>query len=297
MDLVRRRTVLLPLLLFAIALAGGSHASWGQEAGAGMPTEPKRATQDFVNLLATGAYEEAYGHFDKRMARLYSPSKLETQWKTLLSQAGPFEDLGSPSDTLYKGSHIVDLTARFEWRRVIIRIVWDSTGAVSGMRFLAARLKVDTPPSNGPASEAEISLHAASSPGTDSQTPTATLSLPPIHGEKIPAVILVSKRGRGTLGEIAKALTARGIGVFRWEQEIDPGEWATECIPAVRYLQNRVEVDRARIFLILESSDEAKGETKSGDLAGVRTYPDIRIGGDETIRLAQWILAGNPPVK
>jgi hypothetical protein len=289
---MKRRAIFVSLLFLVAAIPlGAPQRAHADGSTAAKATDYKHATTDFVNLLATGAFEDAYGHLGASMARALPPSKLEKQWQILLAQSGPFQDIGAASDTLMSGKHVVDLTTRFEWKTIVVRVAWDSTGAVSGVQFRPVPgSKDDTPPANSPARQMEIPLRGEYGTGGDPETPTASLSFPPISGKKIPAVIVVSKRDRKTLGDLAASLQGHGIAVLRWEQGFSEGGWSTECIPALRYLQNCVEVDRRRIFLIWESPAQPKSDKKNTELAGVTTYPDIRLGGDEANRLSRWIL-------
>lgn len=293
---MKHRAIFPPILpLLAILLAVGAHRSSGAGASTQETADYQRSTLDFVNLLATGRYEDAYSHLDSTMARISPPSRLERQWKALESQAGPFANLGASSDTLIGDKHVVDLTTRFEWKTILVRVAWDAKGAVSGMRFLPVPgAKDQVAPPASPAREMEIPLHIGPGQGTDPEIPTATVSFPPIDGKKIPAVILVSKRDRNSLAAVAQGFQSHGIGVLRWQQGIDEEEWAAECVPAIRYLQNRIEVDQRRIFVVLESSMQTKSEKKNPEIAGFMAIPDLRIDDNEVAKLAGWILGGNP---
>jgi|GEM_PF-4745778 len=293
--MTRRLSTWLPYALALCLAAFASNAIAAGEAKAPQDTNWGRKTLDFINLVVDGSYEVACFNLNASSKILIPPQRLKKVWLGAQEHYGKFEDLGLPVPMIIKGYHVVDVPTRFEWRTINFRVAWDSTGAVSRFDLMPTDEDKEGTPNGVPARDEEIMLGNDSlKAGGGALRSGATLSLPPMHGKRVPVVILVSGRERRGLGDVTGTFLSRGIAVLRWERPFDADRWVSESAPAVQFLRNRIEVDSRRIFLVGETSTPLKTESKSHDLAGVTTYADVRLSADDVNKLATWILGGTP---
>ncbi len=110
-----------------------------QPKGAAVMTKKAQA---LVDSLSKGAYADARKDFNAEMKAALAPEKLETIWKTLLTQAGPYKkqlsaqlSQGKEGNKVY---NIVVVTTQFEHANVNVRVTFDSANNVAGLFFAAA---------------------------------------------------------------------------------------------------------------------------------------------------------------
>ncbi len=106
------------------------------------PSLEERASA-FVDLLREGRFEDAAAWYDEAMRRALPADKLESTWKTLLSQAGSFAERIGVKLQRAQGYDIALVTCRFENASIDVKVVFDDQRRVAGLFFLP------TPPGNG----------------------------------------------------------------------------------------------------------------------------------------------------
>ncbi len=149
-------------------------------------------------------------------------------------------------------------------------------------------------PPPGPARTDEVRLGRQGSSAGSATEPTATFSVPEIHGNRVPAVILVADRDRKTLVDQADAFLSHRIAVLRWQRKFETSGWAASMNPALAFLTNQPEIDLRRIFLVAESPDTLDTNKDKRRIAGVTLVPDIRMDSDAVDRISAWVNGGEP---
>lgn len=260
---------ILPTLILSLSIALFVNA---QEPEGPLADAAEIFAKEFVSMLAKGEFLSATKTFDATMEKALSSDQLQQLWTTLISQVGQYQRQIATRKQIIPLYEIVLVTCEFERATLDVKVVLDTAGKVAGLFFLPAQPSEQyTPPEYArPDSftEEEVSV------GTGKWSLPGTLTLPRSQGPH-PAVILVHGSGphdrNETIGpnkpfcDLAWGLASKGIAVLRYEKrtkqhasllvelkdEITVEEETIEdALAAVTLLQNRPEIDKARIFVL-----------------------------------------------
>ncbi len=275
-------TVLL-LMLFAGAQPPGQNA----------PGDSSEArAKAFVDLLASGAFEQAAAQFTPQMTAGLSAQRLGAVWNSLVTQAGAFRRPIGVSSSERGALASVTITCEFANATIDVQVTYDADGRVAGLSFRpgAAPVLYSPPPYADAAgfTEREVTV------GTGRWTLPGTLTLP-VGAGPFPAVVLVHGSGPSdrdeTVGQnepfkdLALGLASRGIAVLRYEKRTRQyqgqlndvanftvkDETIEDALAAVDLLRKDPSVDPRRVFVL--------GHSLGGMLAPRIGAADPQIGG------------------
>jgi dienelactone hydrolase len=236
------------------------------------PDPRTEAARAMIQALVKEDYKAAGKDFDDTMKKVMPADKLETTWKTLLKQVGPFKkQLGTRTEKVKKYD-IVLVTCQFEKLLLDVRVVFDSDKHIAGLGFLPAKGAYDfKPPSYAkPDSFRESKVVV----GSGEWALPGTLTLPR-EGGPFPAVVLVHGSGpqdrdetigpNKPLRDLAWGLASQGIAVLRYEKRtrehgkklVDGKDTLTlkeevidDTLAAVAVLRKEPAVDGKRLFVL-----------------------------------------------
>lgn len=278
------------LTMFSILLAT-------TEAQAQVNYEP--AARAFVEEMAAGRFDAAMARLDETMTRVMPLAKLTETWQAVTGQVGEYREVLSARQVEVQGYQAVLLTTKFEKTNLIVRVVFDTQGRISGLFFAPAQ-----PPAPWAPPEYAQSNSFTERSVTVGQSPwelPGTLTLPKGSG-KFPAVVLVQGSGSHdadeTIGpnkpfkDLAWGLASRSVAVLRYEKRghkypkelaalpnVTVREEAVEDAQrAVDLLAQQPEIDPSRIFIV-------------GHSLGAMLAPRIAAGKKNIAGLV--LLAGN----
>ncbi len=117
----------LALLVPMAAAAAGAQAAKGS-------LVPKAVA--FVRTLAQGDFQAAEADFTAQMKEALQPSKLGEVWQRLISQAGPFEDIGDSKTVVQNGYTTVVVRTDFKSRALGLAVTFDSARRIAGVHFV-----------------------------------------------------------------------------------------------------------------------------------------------------------------
>lgn len=187
--------------------------------------------EEFVDLLASGRFEEATAWFDETMLAALPAAELGETWDTLETQAGTFGGAGAARLSREQGYDVALVRLSFTKAALDARVVFDSQGRVAGLFFVPAAANGE----GGAGSDGDPPPYADLSSFTEHEVTVGaegwplpgTLSVPNGSGP-FPAVVLVHGSGPHdrdeTIGpnrpfrDLAWGLASRGIAVLRYEK-------------------------------------------------------------------------------
>jgi uncharacterized protein YbgA (DUF1722 family) len=126
---MRKRAAFIVLLVFLTSLFA---CTAGKD-------EFEQAGSKFVEQLAEEQFEDAANTFDKTMAGLISPEKLEELWDQLLEKTGTFQKQLSTRRETYLQYEIVLVTCQFDNGKLDVKVVYDKSKQVAGLFFVPSR--------------------------------------------------------------------------------------------------------------------------------------------------------------
>ena len=208
-------------------LALGILALLTRPAHAGDDKAPDRTApaEAFVTAQAKGDFTAAMKEFDDVMKKASPADKMESTWKLVQGQVGPFQQrLGTRQER--QGEYdIVYVTCQFEKMPLDIRVVFTRGGQITGYSIRPVQKNYDfkPPPYARPDTFHETDVTV----GTVHWALPGTLTLPNGDGP-FPAVVLVHGSGPQdrdeTIGpnkpfrDLAWGLASQGIAVLRYEK-------------------------------------------------------------------------------
>jgi dienelactone hydrolase len=185
--------------------------------------------QEFINQLANGEYEAATARFDDAMLKAAPAPQLKQIWEQLLGQVGAYqEQLDTQSEEVGEYTRL-NVTTQFEKAKIVIQVVFNSQGQISGLFFEPATDSQAAPAAyaapdyvdNQKFTETDVTV------GSGEWALPGTLSLPVGDGP-FPAVVLVHGSGPNdrdeTVGankpfkDLAWGLASQGIAVLRYDK-------------------------------------------------------------------------------
>lgn len=274
---------------------------WGGQASAQVPTpDPilEEKAREIVDALAQDAFEQVSSTFSPDMRSALPTPKLQEAWNSLIKQMGGFVNIAEILQTRQEEYDILYVTSKFAKGVIDIKLVFDSSGQVSGLFFVPAgtgrsALHVYTPAAYTDSSaftEREVEINSGEwvLPGT--------LTLPNGTGP-FPALVLVHGSGPNdrdeTIGpnkpfrDLAEGLATQGIAVLRYDKrtKVYPEKMAAsansitvqeevidDALAAMKYLRDISEIDPQNIFLLGHSLGgmlAPRIATQAPELAGI----------------------------
>ena len=122
--------------LLLVALLVGGVFSCGRREEPSESRELKSQAQEFVELLAQEDFPAAVASFDSVMKDAMPSDKLREVWKGLVAESGAFKRHTAARMEKVQQYDVVFVTCEFEKRILDIKVVFDSTGQVSGLWFV-----------------------------------------------------------------------------------------------------------------------------------------------------------------
>ncbi len=247
-------------------------------------TDEQRA-RDLVAQLAAHQFESAEATFDETMREKLPAEKLRAVWTSVESGAGVFQHIDAVSVADQGGHHVALVKATFAAAPLVVRVVLDARGHVSGLFVTPG----DTAAAWTPPAYAKVDAFEEEpvTVGTSPALP-GVLTIP--RGAKtFPAVVLVHGSGPNdadeTLGaikpfrDLAWGLASRGVAVLRYDKRtrVDP--------TGVRTQEEEVE-DAAHAAVAL-----------LGQTPGVDPTRVVLLGHSQGGFLAPRIARGDPAIK
>ncbi len=101
------------------------------DSASGGPSLETKAT-GVVDMLAKAEFAGVVGTFDTTMKSALPESKLRDTWSALTQQAGPFQSRGKVRTTREQGFDAVYVECKFERATLNAKVVFNSSGEVSG---------------------------------------------------------------------------------------------------------------------------------------------------------------------
>lgn len=208
------------LTLCALLLFSGCSRSKDQISQVPVADSVKAEGLAFVQLLIAGDYQKAYETFDDKMKAAMDEPKLKEMFEQLVSSFGKATGCVVYSASKAGNYDSVEVKTDFENNSVILRVVYESGGRVSGLWILPYKAQeAVVPPEN--ITEEDFTVT------TGEYRLNGKLALPK-DTEPYAAVILVHGSGPSDMNEtvganapfrdIAWGLADRGIAVLRYDK-------------------------------------------------------------------------------
>jgi hypothetical protein len=237
------------------------------------PEEYEAMGRMLIEEFAAGAFEKAVARFDDAMAQALPLARMESVWKSLQEQFGPFQKMTAARRQAGTEMRIVIVGCAFERAELDARIVFDTrpetAGRVRGLNF-TPKFTWAAPAYTKP----ELFAERAATVGTERWPLPATFTVPTGAGP-FPTVVLVHGSGPHdqdeTFGplkpfkDLAWGLASRGIAVLRYVKRTRQhgralaaqggaftmhDETVEDARAAVAWLAKQPEVDAKRIFVL-----------------------------------------------
>ncbi|MCP5051276.1 MAG: DUF3887 domain-containing protein [bacterium] len=101
----------------------------------------ERDARKFVDQLANGQFEEAFGTFDQTMSGALPLEKLEEVWDRLQDQTGNFQKQLSTRRETYTEYEIVFVTCQFDNGKMDVKVVFNQQKQVAGLFFVPTKIE------------------------------------------------------------------------------------------------------------------------------------------------------------
>jgi hypothetical protein len=296
--------VLLAALALTISVTGCGSATTSSTStpvstappGPGATIDAARADRltaaafDFIELLASGRFDEAYQAFDDTMKQALPPEALQETWASVERQVGSYVEPIAVREEASGGFVAIVVQVAFADAPLDVRVVFDGEDSIAGLFFQPAQTAYENPPYSNPDAFTERKLTVVHG----SWELPATLTLPTGPGP-FPGLVLVHGSGPQdrdeTIGpnkpfrDLAEGLATAGIAVLRYEKRTlhYAGEAASfspmtvqeetidDALAAVATLRDIPEVPAEAVFLL--------GHSLGGTLAPRIGLSDPSIAG------------------
>ena len=283
--------IVLPLILILLVACGAK-----APADPAPTSDPAIAAagEKVVDDLAAGDADAVFALFDEKVAKALPKEQVAGLWDQLIAQVGKYQGRGSASVAPNKEYLVASVPANFEKQALIINVVFNKDGKISGLNFQPAATPtpaayiqpayVDT----SKFTEEEVTV------GSGKWALPGTLTLPTGKGP-FPVVVLVHGSGPNdrdeTIGpnrpfkDIAWGLASQGIAVLRYDKRTNAhaeaftpevlqnltldDETSDDAILAAKLLARDKRIDPGQIYVLGHSQ---------GGMAAPRIgaqYPDL----------------------
>ncbi len=233
----------------------------------------KQESQNFIRQLAEGDFSGASRLFDQDLLQALPEERLKETWQQIVNQTGAFQRILSDQALDRQDNLIVSVTCQFEKAALVITLVFNRNGQITGLRALPAP---STSPYHPPEYVHPETFHEIEvTVGSGEWALPGTLTLPTGSGP-FPAVVLVHGSGPQdrdeTIGpnkpfqDLAWGLASQGIAVLRYEKrtkahasQFTPEliarlttqeEVVDDALLAVQLLRRMPEIDASRIYVL-----------------------------------------------
>jgi dienelactone hydrolase len=282
--------------IFIVLLACGSPAQPPKPAVVTTPTAPPVVQQDdesraraFVAKLVASDWDGAVSVFDDKMRSALPKDKLSATWEAIGKGAGAFKSIDGVDIKPDGAFHIAVVKATFEKAPLLLRVVLDGEGRVTGFFVAPGDTAADwKPPSYANADSFEEKRVSITWPGAVAPLPGTWTT--PKSGKPFGAVVLVHGSGPNgedeTIGalkvfkDLAWGLASRGLAVLRYDKRtrVTPVVVPTQkeevedaAHAAVAFVAAQPDVDPKRIVVV--------GHSQGGYLAPRIAKSDPAIKG------------------
>ena len=103
-----------------------------------MSDEWKNKSRDLIAQLTEGKFAEVHAGCSSEMAGAISVQQLDDMWSGLLGQAGAFKSFVENHYKEIDGYHTTLNLIELERGKLVVRLVYDSAGALAGLHFQPA---------------------------------------------------------------------------------------------------------------------------------------------------------------
>jgi dienelactone hydrolase len=244
-----------------------------------VPEDLEQEAREVVEALASGDGARATREFDDVMRKKLPAATAVEDWRNALARTGAFA--GVAGVKVDQNARIALVDCRTGGRGMVVRIVFNADGDVSGLFFQAA---YEPPNYVDPSAIVERDLSVGSAPSLP-----GTLTLPK-NARAVAGAVLVHGSGPNDRDEnlgatavfrdLALGLATRGVAVLRYDKRtrVDRRGVVTQkeevvdgALAAVNALRQQPEVDPARVVVI--------GHSQGGALAPRIAEEDGRLAG------------------
>ncbi len=250
-------------------------------------------SKEIILLMKDQKFDEIYSKFDSVVKKMLSREKLESTWKSFISQVGNFKQIVKDSTFTYQTFPMVQTQVKFDKMDFNFLFGFNSSGQINTFRILPVQQQYTykNPKYAVPDTFTETAIYF----GKEEWRLPGTLAMPKGDG-KYPAVILVHGSGPNdrdeTIGpnkpfkDLALGLASNGIAVLRYDKRTKVygekfmasknytlnEETIDDAIEAVAFLKTQKNINPDKIFVIghsLGAYAAPRIAEKSPDVAGI----------------------------
>ena len=270
----------------------------------------KQEAEAFVEHLINKEYEKAASNFNDEVAKVLNKDTLKDAWEKTIATVGEYKGQYDIKEQEKDSMHIVEVISEFEKSGVISRVVFDSSGKVSGLWFnytaIEDKNEGNENSKNSENEASNLNEHKVTI-GEGEWALPGLLTIPQGEGP-FPAVVLVHGSGPNDMDEtigpnkpfkdIAEGLVQKGIAVLRYDKRTFAHgakmqnvtditvkeETIDDALAAIALLKADKRIDKDKVFIL--------GHSLGGMLAPRMAYeasaiPDRSVAGI-------MIMAGSP---
>jgi hypothetical protein len=123
-----KRVVVWAAIAIAFGIVTGAFAQMPRDAAIAK-------TERLLENLKAGKTAEIVKELDSKVAQALPESKLREVWPGVIGQFGAFKGVDERREGQYQGRQAVELILAFEKETIVMRMVYDADGKVSGLVF------------------------------------------------------------------------------------------------------------------------------------------------------------------
>jgi hypothetical protein len=98
-------------------------------------SELETKARNFVDLLGSGEFDDAYGLFNETMTEAITVEDLEAIWDATINQVGEFKGVVKTRTATEMGYELVYVTTEFESTSLDIQVAFDEESKIAGFHF------------------------------------------------------------------------------------------------------------------------------------------------------------------
>lgn len=135
--------------------------------------------RQIVDDLSKAGYEQVVARFDETLAAQMSAPQLQMTWETIITQAGPFQEIMGVRREQTDGMEVAVVTVRFERTSGGLLVAFNANQQVSGLRPVPAEGAAGETPAEAPAaSPAEAPTESPAEPPAEGAAPAGDSAAP-----------------------------------------------------------------------------------------------------------------------